>query len=178
MYLILQIIVKELLDVCRLVSKHNIDYVYFADTHGDMDLEKLYGKFKKGLKILVNSGKKVGMHLHDHSGKGYFNFRQLKKYKIFKCDSSIRGMGKGFGNLRTEQIVNPKYFTIIGTLVKKYNDILTMPQNIYTLITSKYGISDNYATEAKRINMKLNEFSELCSKVKGKDKDNFNKKHF
>ena len=55
---------------------------------------------------------------------------------------------------------------------------LTMPQNIYTLITSKYGICDNYATEAKRINMKLNEFSELCSKVKGKDKDNFNKKHF
>ena len=25
-----------------------------------------------------------------------------------------------------------------------------MPQNIYTLITSKYAISDNYATEAKK----------------------------
>ena len=42
--------------------------------------------------------------------KGYFNYRQLKKYKINKCDSSIRGMGKGFGNLRTEQIINPKIF--------------------------------------------------------------------
>ena len=31
---------SELLKVCKLVSKHNIDYVYFADTHGDMDLEK------------------------------------------------------------------------------------------------------------------------------------------
>ena len=100
---------NELLKVCKMVAKHKIDYVYFADTHGDMDLEKLYKKFKKPLSILNKSGKKIGMHLHDHSGKGYFNFRQLKKYNIDKCDSSIRGMGKGFGNLRTEQIVNPKY---------------------------------------------------------------------
>lgn len=168
----------ELLRVCKLVAKHKIDYVYFADTHGDMDLEKVYNKFKKPLYILTKSGKKVGMHLHDHSGKGYFNYRQLTKYKISKCDSSVRGMGKGFGNLRTEQIINPKYFNIIGSLIKNNNELLTMPQNIYTLITSKYAISDNYATEAKKRNMKIETFSLLCKKVKGKDKDNFNKKLF
>ena len=168
----------ELLEVCKLVSKHKIDYVYFADTHGDMDLEKIYDRFKKPLLILTKSGKKIGMHLHDHSGKGYFNYRQLKKYKINKCDSSVRGMGKGFGNLRTEQIIKPKYFNIVATLIKKYNELLTMPQNIFTLITSQHGISDNYATEAKKINMKIDEFSKLCKKVKGSDKDNFNKKYF
>ena len=169
---------SELLKVCKLVSKHNIDYVYFADTHGDMDLEKVYERFKKPLSILSKSGKKIGMHLHDHSGKGYFNYRQLKKYKINKCDSSIRGMGKGFGNLRTEQIIKPKYFNIVGTLIKKYNDLLTMPQNIYTLITSKYAISDNYATKAQKINLDIKIFSKLCAKVKGKDKDNLNEKYF
>ncbi len=169
---------RELIKVCELVSKHNIDYVYFADTHGDMDLEKTYKKFKKPLSILVKRGKKVGMHLHDHSGKGYFNYRQLKKYKINKCDSSIRGMGKGFGNLRTEQIINPKYYNIIANLIKKNNDLLTMPQNIYTLITSQFGISDNYATQAKKLNIKINYFSKICRKVRGKDKDNFNPKYF
>ncbi len=169
---------KELLNVCKLVAKHKIDYVYFADTHGDMDLEKLYNNFKKPLGILSKSGKKIGMHLHDHSGKGYFNYRQLKKYKIFKCDSSVRGMGKGFGNLRTEQIINPKHFNIIGALVKRYNELLTMPQNIYTLITSQYGISDNYATKAKKINMKITKFNNLCGKIKGRDKDNYNSKFF
>ena len=89
----------------------------------------------------------------------------------------MRGMGK-FGNLRTEQIIKPKYFNIVATLIKKYNDLLTMPQNIFTLITSQYGISDNYATQAKKINMKIDEFSKLCRKVKGLDKDNFNKKYF
>ena len=29
-----------------------LDYVYFADTHGDMDLEKVYKKFVKPLSIL------------------------------------------------------------------------------------------------------------------------------
>ena len=169
---------RELLKVCKLVSKFKIDYVYFADTHGDMDLEKVFRKFKYPLSVLNKSGKKVGMHLHDHSGKGYFNYRQLQKFKISKCDSSVRGMGKGFGNLRTEQIVHPKYLNIIGSLIKKNNELLTMPQNVYTLITSKYAISDNYATEAKKRNMNIETFSMLCKKVSGKDKDNFSKKYF
>ena len=87
-------------------------------------------------------------------------------------------MGKGFGNLRTEQIIKPKYFNIVGELIKKYNDLLTMPQNIYTLITSKYAISDNYATKAQKINLDIKIFSKLCAKVKGKDKDNLNEKYF
>lgn len=169
---------NELIKVCKLVSKYNIDFIYFADTHGDMDLEKAFTKFKKPLSILAKSGKKVGMHLHDHSGKGYFNYRNLKKYKINKCDSSLRGMGKGFGNLRTEQIIKPKYFNILAALIKKYDNLLTMPQNIFTLITAQYGISDNYASQAKKINMKINEFSKLCKRVKGEDKDNFNLGYF
>ena len=51
------------------------------------------------------------MHLHDHSGRGYFNFRQLEKYKIFMSDASVRGMGKGFGNLRLEHIINLKHIS-------------------------------------------------------------------
>ena len=41
---------NELLKVCKLVSKYNIDYVYFADTHGDMDLEKVYKKYGRLVK--------------------------------------------------------------------------------------------------------------------------------
>ena len=65
-----------------------------------------------------------------------------------------------------------------GTLIKRYNDLLTMPQNIFSLITSQYGISDNYATQAKKMNMKIDILSRLCRKVKGADKDDFNMKYF
>ena len=52
-----------------------------------------------------------------------------------------------------------------------------MPQNIYTLITSKFGLTDNYASEAMIRKMSINDFSKLCKKVSGKDKDNYNKKY-
>ena len=81
-----------------------------------MDLEKLYSRFKNPLLILTKSGKKVEC-TYDHSGKGYFNYRQLKNIKLTNA-IVVRGMGKGFGNLRTEQIIKPKYFNIVATLIK------------------------------------------------------------
>jgi 4-hydroxy 2-oxovalerate aldolase len=153
----------ELLKTCKLVSKCNLDYVYFADTHGDMDLEKVFPRFQKAILILNRSGKKVGMHLHDHSGKAYFNYRQLKKYKINMCDASLRGMGKGYGNLKLEYIIKSKSLSFLTGLIKRYDRLLTMPQNIYTLITSSYKISDNYASEGKRLNVPILKFINICS---------------
>ena len=39
-----------------------------------------------------------------------------------------------------------------------------MPQNIYTLITSKFGISDNYASKAKKINLDIKTFQPFAVK--------------
>jgi len=167
---------KELLNTCRLVSKYKMDYVYFADTHGSMDLSKLFKKFHKAINLLKKSGKEVGMHLHDHSGRGYFNFRQLRKYKIFMSDASVRGMGKGFGNLRLEHVINSKHLPKLAEFINKYNTLLTMPPNPYTLITSKYGITDNYAAQAKELNIPMIKFNKFCSNVKGVDRDTFDKK--
>ena len=35
-----------------------------------------------------------------------------------------------------------------------------------------------FIEQAKKINMKINEFSKLCKRVKGEDKDNFNLGYF
>ena len=167
---------SELVNTCKLVAKYKMDYVYFADTHGSMDLSQLFGKFNKVIRLLKKSGKKVGMHLHDHSGRGYFNFRQLEKYKIFMSDASIKGMGKGFGNLRLEHIINSKHLSKLAEFINKYNAILTMPPNPYTLITSKYGITDNYAAQAKQLMLPMDTFDRFASNVKGINRDSFDKK--
>ena len=167
---------QELMNTCKLISKYKMDYVYFADTHGSMDLSKLFKKFSKAIHRLKKSGKEIGMHLHDHSGRGYFNFRQLKKYKIFMSDASVRGMGKGFGNLRLEHIIGLKHISKLAEFINKHNSLLTMPPNSYTLITSKYGITDNYAAQGKQLNISMKVFDKLCSKIKGTDRDTFNKK--
>ena len=167
---------SELVNTCKLIAKYKMDYVYFADTHGSMDLSKLFGKFNKVIRLLKKSRKKVGMHLHEHSGRGYFNFRQLEKYKIFMSDASIKGMGKGFGNLRLEHIINSKHLSKLAEFINKYNAILTMPPNPYTLITSKYGITDNYAAQAKQLMLPMDKFDRFASNVKGIKRDSFNKK--
>ena len=167
---------NELINTCKLVSNYKMDYVYFADTHGSMDLSKLFNKFNKSICLLKKSGKKVGMHLHDHSGRGYFNFRQLKKYKIFMSDASIKGMGKGFGNLRMEHIIGSKHISKLAEFIDKYNTLLTMPPNPYTLITSKYGITDNYAAQAQQLDIPMAKFDKFASNVKGMDRDSFNNK--
>jgi hypothetical protein len=51
-----------------------------------------------------------------------------------------------------------------------------MPPNPYTLITSKYGITDNYAAQAKQLMMPMDKFDKFASNVKGLNRDSFNKK--
>ena len=51
-----------------------------------------------------------------------------------------------------------------------------MPPNPYTLITSKYGITDIYAAQGKQLNIPMDKFDKLCSDVKGINRDTFNKK--
>ncbi len=53
-----------------------------------------------------------------------------------------------------------------------------MPQNIYTLITSSYKISDNYASEGKRLKVPILKFINICSKIKSKYKDNYSSNFF
>jgi 4-hydroxy 2-oxovalerate aldolase len=164
---------KELLKYCKMISQYNVDYVYFADTHGCIDFSKIDKIFKPSLKIFKDKKIKFGMHLHDHSGKGYFNYRLINKFGFTMADSSIRGMGKGFGNLRTEFIIDKKYYPKLLNLITKYEDQLTMYQNPYTLITARYSVSDNYATQAKKLNYNPILFDAKISKLKNLKKDNF-----
>jgi 4-hydroxy 2-oxovalerate aldolase len=168
---------KELYKYCTLIAKYNLDYVYFADTHGCLDFSKIENIFKPSLQIFKKNRIKFGMHLHDHSGKGYFNYRLINKFGFTMADSSIRGMGKGFGNLRTEFIINKKYYPKLLNLIINYEDELTMYQNPYTLITAKYSVSDNYATQAKKLKFDPLMFDRKISKLKGLNKDNFDQNY-
>ena len=165
----------ELLKFSRLIAKYKLDYVYFADTHGCIDFSKIGKIFEPSLKLFKKKKIKFGMHLHDHSGKGYFNYRNLKNLDFTMADASVRGMGKGFGNLRTEFIIDKKYYSKLLEIILKYEDQLTMYQNPFTLITSKYSVSDNYAAQAKKMNLDPFVFDKKMSKIKGLKKDNFDK---
>jgi 4-hydroxy 2-oxovalerate aldolase len=165
---------KELLGVCEKVSKFNINYVYFADTHGSLDFRQVGETFIEPVKKLKDSGIQVGMHLHDHSGKAFLNFTLLSSIGFTGFDASTRGMGKGVGNLRLEQVVTDENLASIMDFVSKNESIFTMRESPYGMISAKYSITDYYAYHAEKRRLTIQQFEEFCKKVEGQDKDVYN----
>lgn len=168
---------SELIQTVNKVSKRNFDIVGFADTHGHIDLNKDLARYERAFDIVKQENKETCFHLHDHTGKAYSNYLAcLSSPYIDYCDSSIRGLGKGLGNLKTECVVNKSDRFKICDLISQNKTILSHDVNpAYYIVTGTYGITDNYATQAVKQNMPLQSFVDFCHTIEGLQKDNFNK---
>ena len=164
---------EELLELSRAIKTWPFDYIYFADTHGDIDLSKDFEKFKPVFKACKEANKKTGFHLHDHSGMAMVNYKEIIKHNLDSTDTSVRGMGKGAGNLKLEHVLDKKYLATLADFILKNKKLLSMEDSIYELITSKYAVTDNYAKEASQKCMDIFSFDKACSRIKGLHKDSY-----
>jgi len=164
----------ELLEACRLCKSTQLDYIYFADTHGNLDLGKTKNDFKKLSDEIKQLGMRAGFHLHDHTGKAYYNFRLLKELGYSHTDVSLNGLGKGMGNLKLENCIdissNPK---ILDFITQNYQ-LLKMVNTPYGLISGLFSITDHYAIQAHKNNISPSKFYIYAKNVLGDDKDVFN----
>jgi len=165
---------SEILDVSKFLRDYDLDYVTFADTHGTLDLEKRFQVFSDATKILNDRGIKTGMHLHDHSGKAYFNYRMLEKIGFESTDASSKGMGKGIGNLRLEHVLNEKNLALLTDTITSNIGILTMKEIPHALITARYSVVDYYGYNAEKLGIDIFKFEQFCKTVSGVDKDVYN----
>ena len=166
---------REFTRVCRKVIKHNFDYIYTADTHGNLDFTVTLAKFFLNWEKLKTAGKKVGMHLHNHTGKAYFNYG-ICQYNPFidSVDTSIRGMGKGAGNLQLEHVLPDKDAFKVLEFIHKYKDKFERPFDPYCTVTGRFSITDNYAKQAVQLGVSVGDFVEFCRTVAKIEKDSFN----
>ncbi len=151
------------------------DYIYFADTHGTLDLIKDFEKYRNLSNKIKEKGITPGFHLHDHSGKAYLNYRLLPMIGFGSTDVSLSGMGKGDGNLKLEYVINPSENPLIFDLLENNRGLLSMRPSSYGIISSYYSITDYYAMEAQKRKILPSKFFELAKNIEGKDKDNFQK---
>lgn len=165
---------EEITQVANKVKNFELDYVYFADTHGTLDFEIDGIRFVDAVKILRDHNVNVGMHLHDHRGKALNNFKALKNIGFTGFDASTRGMGKGVGNLKLEHVVEDKHLVKIMNFVAKNEKDFTMRESPYGLITAMHSITDYYGYYAEKKNIDITEFNTICQKISGIDKDVFN----
>ena len=149
----------DLAHACKIAAFSNADFMYFADTHGGLDLGENFKIFKKYTKLIKEIGMIPGLHLHDHSGKAYFNYRNLSNAGFEATDISLGGLGKGLGNLRLEHVFDLRGREHILDHLILDKDLFNMPTGPYGVLTARDSITDHYAIEAERKGLSASQFS-------------------
>ncbi len=164
----------DLAYACEVAADTNADFMYFADTHGGLDLGEKLEIFKRYTKLIKEIGMTPGLHLHDHSGKAYFNYRNLSNAGFEATDVSLGGLGKGLGNLRLEHVFDLRGRDhILDHLIVDKN-LFKMPSGPYGVLTARDSITDHYAVEAERIGLTPSHFASRLEGIVGSSKDNYN----
>ena len=111
---------NQLKKICIFLRNKNIRALYFADSLGALESKK----FKKIIKLLKKVwNKELGLHAHDNLKLALKNSEFAIKNNFQWIDSTIMGMGRGPGNLKTEEIIKKiekKQVSLINLLKKKY----------------------------------------------------------
>ena len=94
---------KDLLSACDAAAKANVDFMYFADTHGGLDLGDHLETFQRFTKQIKEAGMTL-LHLPiipekptDYRNPGLQGLRNRR---------FLGGIGKGLGNLKLEHVFN------------------------------------------------------------------------
>lgn len=94
---------SEIEKALNLINSYTpVDVLYFADSMGNMDQEKvvhiiqIFQKHWNG---------EIGIHTHDNMGNALKNSLTALENKVTWLDSTVLGMGRGAGNARTEYLL-------------------------------------------------------------------------
>jgi len=56
---------------------------------------------------------------------------------------------------------------------KHYDSLFKKTVSPYYMVTGRFGITDNYATQAMKLNLSMNVFIDFCKTINGLYRDNF-----
>ena len=166
--------ISDLLILKKNIRKSNADFIYIADTHGNIDFYNSDKKKIDFLNFLKSLNKNIGFHFHDNIGTAFSNFKFCINKGFNYFDSTIFGIGRGGGNLRTEYIVKKKYKHHMTSFITNFKNNLIIDYNLYCFVTGLHSVSNLYAKYAYTQNIDINKFENFCSKLNLYKKNNFN----
>jgi len=127
---------KEIGYASKQINKVKPDVFYIADSLGDVN-EKLLIKINKEIRKFWKG--QLGIHAHDNLRCALKNTLKAKKLEFTWLDSTVLGMGRGPGNVKTERLLPAL------NLKKGQNDLNNFIKknflkylNIYNWGTNKY----------------------------------------
>jgi len=166
---------QELIQTTEKILKYNFFYVYFADSHGNLDLFKDFDKFKPSIDLLKKNNINSGFHLHNHTDRALLNYYICLQNGIAMTDTSILGLGKGGGNLSLVNVIVNENLIELLKFISTERDHFNLKniEKLFTAITGRLNITDNYAKEAIKKNIDLEIFYNKTSNLRGVEKDTY-----
>jgi YrbI family 3-deoxy-D-manno-octulosonate 8-phosphate phosphatase len=171
---------------------HNvkINALYLADTYGgfnnynvSIQLHKFYFELEK-----YDSNIPFGFHCHNNNEDALDKTKSAIFHGCTMIDSCIGGLGRGAGNLKSEQLMsylykdNSKYIEKITPLIlyfdkyilskKQYNENPNIHSHPYYMISSILSLHPNYITEILSMNTSVVNDIELIVKLDKYSKEN------
>jgi 4-hydroxy 2-oxovalerate aldolase len=139
-----EININLLIKICKKAQLVNLKILYIADSLGSLT-PKNTKKIINIIKIFFKG--KIGIHAHDNCGLALINSITAIRYGAEFVDSTILGMGRGAGNLKTETI-----YKFINNNKKKSN-IRNLIKNYFIRLKNKYkwGKNKYYKFGAKNL---------------------------
>ncbi len=127
---------KELIKSTNFIKNiKEIDVFYIADTFGSLEANQL----TKITKIIKKTKKVLGIHLHNNKGLALSNSIEAIKLDYQWIDSTIQGMGRGAGNLKTEELL-----TYINQNKIPNEEFLGVVLNDFEKLKKKYNWGQSY----------------------------------
>ncbi len=166
---------RNFIEIINEINLLNIEAFYIADSFGSLKPSDIHN-FSKILKKYCTT--KIGFHAHDNLGLAFKNALEAIKVNFDYLDSTILGMGRGAGNLKTEEIykhlfkkdiVGNKSLKIINERIfKKLKKNYKWGTNTYYRYAANKSIHPSYVQEliSNDIYKKKNYFKILQSLAK------------
>ena len=175
----------EIQEVSKKISKSRVNVLYFADSMGGLSPDGI----KKIIYQLKNIGKKdIGFHAHDNMGKALINAEQSVNFGVNWIDSTVSGMGRGPGNLKTEFALiqfkenlnrKVKLAPLLNLIDNRFKDLLTKynwGSNPYYFLSGLYGIHPSFIqTMLNDLNLKPEEMLSIIENLNKNKATKFNK---
>ena len=170
---------KQIKNICNFLKNKKIKALYLADSLGCLDsksIKRLIKNFK------INWKNELGLHAHDNLKLALKNSLYAYKENFKWIDSTITGMGRGPGNLKTEELIkifDNKNLKFIENLKKNYFDKLQKyykwGPNKYYKIAAKFKIHPTYIQEMlKDRRYSKKNYSEVLKILKETDSRKYN----
>ncbi|MFZ2725053.1 MAG: aldolase catalytic domain-containing protein [Methylococcaceae bacterium] len=154
---VMQIAERSLTEIqylAALAQQYPIDVLYFADSMGSLNPAKtqaiIHALQSKWLGEL-------GIHTHDNMGLALANSMTAVQTGVTWVDSTVTGMGRGAGNVKTEYLVleaqRPVSFnitTLLKVISKHFKSLQSRygwGSNPYYYLAGKYAIHPSYIQE-------------------------------